>query len=236
MREDVCGHQSSTNCIFVAKKYGLANHCAAALCGHYCGPHPRVAHRAGAGRLCSSHVWHTLDCLLRPPRRCLVYGILLLRKNERTGADLQAGKRQRIAHGQDRQWGFAQYEPRIFACVYTTVIASPHHHLITSARSAPHLALHSSRTKLRQARPQASSSAFGARVLTFPVDPKPLVWFVNCLGCVDRACSSLHSIRQFTSRSGTHIKYPAGVQPARSSAALGAALGPAPRARAYRTT
>ena len=118
----------------------------------------------------------------------------------------------------------------------TTVIASPHHHLITSARSAPHLALHSSRTKLRQARPQASSSAFGARVLTFPVDPKPLVLFVNCLGCVDRACSSLHSIRQFTSRSGTHIKYPAGVQPARSSAALGAALGPAPRARAYRTT
>ena len=82
----------------------------------------------------------------------------------------------------------------------TTVIASPHHHLITSARSAPHLALHSSRTKLRQARPQASSSAFGARVLTFPVDPKPLVLFVNCLGCVDRACSSLHSIRQFTSQ------------------------------------
>ena len=34
------------NCIFVAKKYGLANHCAAALCGHYRGPHPRVAHRA----------------------------------------------------------------------------------------------------------------------------------------------------------------------------------------------
>lgn len=180
-------------------------------------------------------VWHTLDCLLRPPRRCLVYGILLLRKNERTGADLQAGKRQRIAHGQDQQWGFAQCEPRIFACVYNRhrFASSPPDHLGSlRSTSSPH----SSRNKLRQARPQASSSAFGACVLTFPVDPKPLVWFVNCLGCVDRACSSLHSIRQFTSRSGTHIKYPAGVQPARSSAALGAALGPAPRARAYRTT
>ena len=145
-------------------------------------------------------VWHTLDCLLRPPRRCLVYGILLLRKNERTGADLQAGKRQRIAHGQDRQWGFAQYEPRIFACVYNRhrFASSPPDHLGSlGSTSSPH----SSRNKLRQARPQASSSAFGACVLTFPVDPKPLVWFVNCVGCVDRACSSLHSIRQFTSRS-----------------------------------
>ena len=181
-------------------------------------------------------VWHTLDCLLRPPRRCLVYGILLLRKNERTGADLQAGKRQRIAHGQDRQWGFAHYEPRIFACVYNRhrFASSPPDHLGSlRSTSSPH----SSRNKIASsARPQASSSAFGACVLTYPVDPKPLVWFVNCLGCVDRACSSLHSIRQFTSRSGTHIKYPAGVQPARSSAALGAALGPAPRARAYRTT
>ena len=87
----------------------------------------------------------------------------------------------------------------------TTVIASPHHHLITSARSAPHLALTAAAIKLRHpssARPQASSSAFGACVLTYPVDPKPLVWFVNCLGCVDRACSSLHSIRQFTVRDG----------------------------------
>lgn len=145
-------------------------------------------------------VWHTLDCLLRPPRRCLVYGILLLRKNERTGADLQAGKRQRIAHGQDQQWGFAQCEPRIFACVYNRhrFASSPPDHLGSlGSTSSPH----SSRNKLRQARPQASSSAFGACVLTFPVDPKPLVWFVNCVGCVDRACSSLHSIRQFTSRS-----------------------------------
>ena len=98
----------------------------------------------------------------------------------------------------------------------TTVIASPHHHLITSARSAPHLALTAAAIKLRHpssARPQAllrfrsiimmasRVSAFGACVLTYPMDPKPLVWFVNCLGCVDRACSSLHSIRQFTSRS-----------------------------------
>ena len=40
------GSLREANCIFVAKKYGLANHCAAALCGHYRGPHPRVAHRA----------------------------------------------------------------------------------------------------------------------------------------------------------------------------------------------
>jgi hypothetical protein len=69
------------------------------------------------------------------------------------------------------------------------------------------------RCKLRQARPQASSSAFGACVLTFPVDPKPLVWFVNCLGCVDRACSSLHSIRQFTSRSEKNFDRENGKRP-----------------------
>lgn len=171
-------------------------------------------------------VWHTLDCLLRPPRRCLVYGILLLRKNERTGADLQAGKRQRIAHGQDQQWGFAQCEPRIFACVYNRhrFASSPPDHLGSlRSTSSPH----SSRNKLRQARPQASSSAFGACVLTFPVDPKPLVWFVNCLGCVDRACSSLHSIRQFTSRSE-------GLQCANTSSRRDAARGspePEPRTR-----
>ena len=95
-----------------------------------------------------------------------------------------------------KQWGFAQCEPRIFACVYNRhrFASSPPDHLGSlGSTSSPH----SSRNKLRQARPQASSSAFGACVLTFPVDPKPLVWFVNCVGCVDRACSSLHSIRQF---------------------------------------
>ena len=150
---------------------------------------------ASSGRLCSSGtlstayfdhhdaVWYTASCCCA--RMSAPALICRLAKDS-------VSHMVKIGNGVSRNMNLE------FLHASTTVIASPHHHLITSARSAPHLALHSSRTKLRQARPQASSSAFGARVLTFPVDPKPLVWFVNCLGCVDRACSSLHSIRQFT--------------------------------------
>ena len=153
---------------------------------------------ASSGRLCSSGtlstayfdhhdaVWYTASCCCA--RMSAPALICRLAKDS-------VSHMVKIGNGVSRNMNLE------FLHASTTVIASPHHHLITSARSAPHLALHSSRTKLRQARPQASSSAFGARVLTFPVDPKPLVLFVNCLGCVDRACSSLHSIRQFTSRS-----------------------------------
>lgn len=160
---------------------------------------------ASSGRLCSSGtlstayfdhhdaVWYTASCCCA--RMSAPALICRLAKDS-------VSHMVKISNGVSRNVNLE------FLHASTTVIASPHHHLITSARSAPHLALHSSRTKLRQARPQASSSAFGARVLTFPVDPKPLVWFVNCLGCVDRACSSLHSIRQFTSRSVSRLSGP----------------------------
>ena len=179
---------------------------------------------ASSGRLCSSGtlstayfdhhdaVWYTASCCCA--RMSAPALICRLAKDS-------VSHMVKIGNGVSRNMNLE------FLHASTTVIASPHHHLITSARSAPHLALHSSRTKLRQARPQASSSAFGARVLTFPVDPKPLVLFVNCLGCVDRACSSLHSIRQFTSRSE-------GLQCANTSSRRDAARGspePEPRTR-----
>ena len=158
---------------------------------------------ASSGRLCSSGtrstayfdhhdaVWYTASCCCA--RMSAPALICRLAKDS-------VSHMVKISNGVSRNVNLE------FLHASTTVIASPHHHLITSARSAPHLALTAAAIKLRHpssARPQASQvSAFGACVLTYPVDPKPLVWFVNCLGCVDRACSSLHSIRQFTSRSG----------------------------------
>ena len=65
-------------------------------------------------------VWHALECLLRPPRRCLCLRCcaLPLRKNLQRGADVLAGTTRRIVHRQDRRCRFAQWVCGIFERVY----------------------------------------------------------------------------------------------------------------------
>ena len=89
-----------------------------------------------------------------------------------------------------------------FISASTAFVASPHHHLATSARSSPHLAFSGAATYVHQTQLRASSSAFCACVLTFPVDLEPLVRCVNGLRCVDRLRFSQVRVLQWTSRSG----------------------------------
>jgi hypothetical protein len=90
--------------------------------------------------------------------------------------------------------------PTDFISTSTAFVASPHHHLATSARSSPHLACSGAATYVHQTQLRASSSAFCACVSTFLVDLEPLVRCVNGLTCVDRSASSRASKLQWTSR------------------------------------
>jgi len=88
-----------------------------------------------------------------------------------------------------------------FISTSTAFVASPHHHLATSARSSPHLAFSGAATFVHQTQLRASSSAFCACVSTFLVDLEPLVRCVNGLTCVDRSRFSQVTVLQWTSRS-----------------------------------
>lgn len=61
---------------------------------------------------------YALECLLRPPRRCLLCCALPLRKNWQRGADLLAGTTTRSGHRPDRHLQFAQEVCGIFERVY----------------------------------------------------------------------------------------------------------------------
>jgi hypothetical protein len=95
-----------------------------------------------------------------------------------------------------------------FISTSTAFVASPHHHLATSARSSPHLAFSGAATFVHQTQLRASSSAFCACVSTFLVDLEPLVRCVNGLTCVDRSASSRASKLQWTSRSAHGHHHP----------------------------
>ena len=96
-------------------------------------PKQRIEQPSALGR-------HALECLLRPPRCCLIYDVLPLRKNDHTGADLRAAQEgalhtAKIGNGILRKVHYEFFNPS------TVTIALPHHHLTTSARSGPHVAL-----------------------------------------------------------------------------------------------
>ena len=97
--------------------------------------------------------------------------------------------------------GNSRNMPTDFISTSTAFVASPHHHLATSARSSPHLACSGAATYVHQTQLRASSSAFCACVSTFLVDLEPLVRCVNGLTCVDRSRFSQVTVLQWTSRS-----------------------------------
>ena len=74
-----------------------------------------------------------------------------------------------------------------FLNVFTASIASPHHELTIYTHSPPHPGAAGAAINMLQVRPRASSNTLSACITTYSVGREPLVWCVNCLGCVARS-------------------------------------------------
>ena len=160
----------------------MSTHHAAALRGHCHDPHTQVAHRAA---VCA-----------RPARPRLPTSTATTRSDVRQPAAAQERAHGRCSPGLHKK--ARRTPPRSAMTVrarwiptFSTHVQPPSLRLITTRPPLlARLCLRPSQepqynARMRQAQPRASSSAFGACVLTYPVDLEPLV---RCV-CVCVMCS-----------------------------------------------